>query len=393
MSNTSKFFQDKKRWSVYKDKILSNYLPIYLSKILATNKDTLIIDGFAGRGTFDDGTIGSPLIIRDRVREALSYSNYSSKIYPIFIEYGKKRAEQLKKALNSNECYVRIADYKTEALSIIARNKHRNIFLYVDPFGIKHLQYNIFEELAQNPNSVELLLNLNSFGFIREGCRLLNCDIGNELDEYEELTPQEASTTFVNDIDNMNRIANGDYWQEIIELFGNNSISAKEAEEMFVSQYIRTLGEDFEYIFNYAVKTGDKNIPKYRMIFATNHIQGALMMSENMIKCNNEMMLENHNNQLSMFDYDFAKLSCKEELFDIIKQATDEERVIDIKDICLLTYICLGPKYLHKDIREALKQLEKEGAIILTRTPTFTKLGKPSTSMDFIKNTIMVQLA
>lgn len=49
MSNTSNFFQDKKRWSAYKDKILSNYLPIYLSKILATNKDTLIIDGFAGR--------------------------------------------------------------------------------------------------------------------------------------------------------------------------------------------------------------------------------------------------------------------------------------------------------------------------------------------------------
>ena len=168
MSKTSEFFQEKKKWSTYKDKLLKNYVPLYLSKILATNKDTLFIDGFAGKGIFDDGTIGSPIIVRDKIESAMQMSKYPTKIIPIFIEYNKKYAQELIESLNRKWCYVRNADYKTEALSIIKRNKHRNIFLYADPFGIKHLQYEIFSELAQNPNSVELLINFNSFGFIRE---------------------------------------------------------------------------------------------------------------------------------------------------------------------------------------------------------------------------------
>lgn len=389
MSNTSKFFQNKKRWSTYKDKLLENYLPLYLSKILATNKDTLFIDGFAGKGYFDDGTIGSPVIIKDKVEEATRKSKHNSKIFPIFIEYNDKYAAELKTVLNCKWCYVINDDYKKEALSIIKRNRHRNIFLYVDPFGIKHLQYEIFSELSQNPNSVELLLNLNSFGFIREGCRLLNVDIDDELEAYEET---EISDSFQNDIENMNRIANGDYWQEIILLKKEGSITAKQAEVMFVDAYMEKLGEDFEYIFQFAIKTGDNKIPKYRMIFATNHIQGALFMSENMIKCNNEMNLDNHGRQESLFDYEFTRSSCADDILDILKRASEDERVIDCKDLCMLTYIVCGPKYLHADIKKALVELEEKKVIKINRANQYTPTGKLSKSMDFIKNEISVEL-
>ena len=389
MSNTSKFFQEKKRWSTYKDKLLENYLPLYLSKILATKKDTLFIDGFAGKGFFDDGTIGSPIIIRDKVEKAIQQSRYHTKIIPIFIEYNKKYAQSLSKSLDRKWCYVRNADYKKEALAIISRNKHRNIFLYVDPFGIKHIQYEIFCELAKNPNSVELLLNLNSFGFIREGCRLLGVEIDDELEAFKET---EESDTFVNDIENMNRIANGEYWQDIIELIKDGGITAKQAEEMFVHYYMEKLGQDFDYIFQFAIKTGDKNIPKYRMIFATNHIQGALYMSENMIKCNNEMNLDNHGRQESLFDYEFTRNSCVDDVLEVLTKASESEKIIDCKDLCMLTYMTLGPKYLHSDIKKALTELEKSSKIKITRRNEFTPTGKLSRSMDFINNEIFVEL-
>ncbi len=79
MSKTSEFFQEKKKWSTYKDKLLKNYVPLYLSKILATNKDTLFIDGFAGKGIFDDGTIGSPIIVRDKIESAMQMSKYPNR--------------------------------------------------------------------------------------------------------------------------------------------------------------------------------------------------------------------------------------------------------------------------------------------------------------------------
>jgi len=392
MSDTSKFFDCKKSWSTYKDRLLSAYLSPYFAKILGSGKNTLFIDGFAGRGLFEDGTIGSPLIVKEKALEAMSRSKYNTKIIPIFIEYKKKNARILTEALNCDWCYVRNEDYKKEAFEIICRNKDKNIFLYADPFGIKHIQYNIFEELALNKNSVELLLNLSSFGFIREGCRLLGVSIDNEIESAAGENDTNADDTFINDIDNMDIVANGDYWREIISLLKSKSISGKQAEEMFVDQYLQTLNNDFEYVFQIPIRTGDDKMPKYRMVFATNHIQGALLMSEEMIRCNNEMSLHNHGNQYSLFDYDYSKATCKDDLRDIISKATETEAIIDCKDICMLLYIIKGAKYLHTDIKKALIDLENEGYIQILREKTLTPTGKLSKSFDYINNTIKVRL-
>lgn len=389
MSNTSNFFKTKKGWSIYKDKLLANYLPLYLSKILATGRDTLFIDGFAGKGRFDDGTDGSPIIIRDKIEQAHKSTKYHSRIIPIFIEYNKKYANCLKQSLDRDWCYVLNNDYKEEALKILSRdkNKDRNIFMYVDPFGIKHLKYAVFSELATNQNSVELLLNFNSFGFIREGCRLLGVEIDDEFGSFEE----GDDDSFSNSIENMNAIANGTYWQEIIAQKKDGIISGKEAERLFVQQYINVLSHDFEYVFEFAIKTGDNKIPKYRMIFATRHIHGALFMCENMIKCNNEMSLDNRGQQESIFDYDYSRISCEDDILSILKQ-DDSKQPMDCKELCLKVNTLDGPKYLHADIKEALLNLETRGIIRIRRQNPLTPTGKVSKSMDFLKNDIFVEL-
>src|SRR5690606_37262236 len=66
-----------------------------------------------------------------------------------------------------------------------------NVFLYIDPYGIKALDCHLFDKFAEYGfNSIELLINMNSFGFIREACRALGVaysDVGSfdELVEYE----------------------------------------------------------------------------------------------------------------------------------------------------------------------------------------------------------------
>lgn len=389
MSNTSSFFKTKKGWSIYKDRLLEKYLPLYLSKILSTGRDTLFIDGFAGKGKFDDGTDGSPIIIRDKIEQALESTRYPNTIIPIFIEYNKKYANCLKQALDRDWCYVLNKDYKEEALSILSRdkNKSRNIFMYVDPFGIKHLRYNVFSELASNPNSVELLLNLNSFGFIREGCRLLDAEVDEDLGSFEE----SDDDTFANSVENMNAIANGTYWQDIIIKKKEGVISCREAEESFVQQYMNVLSKDFEYVFEFAVKTGDCKIPKYRMIFATRHIHGALFMCEDMIKCNNQMSLDNRGQQESIFDYDYSRVSCEDDVI-LLLQQYGTNKPVDCKELCLKANTLNGPKYLHKDIREALQKLEIAGKIRIHRKNLLTLAGKPSKSLDFLKNDIFVEL-
>lgn len=389
MSNTSSFFKTKKEWSIYKDRLLEKYLPLYLSKILSTGRDTLFIDGFAGKGKFDDGTDGSPIIIRDKIEQAHESTRYPNKVIPIFIEYNRKYASCLEQALDRDWCYVLNKDYKEEALSILSRdkNKSKNIFMYVDPFGIKHLRYNVFSELASNPNSVELLLNLNSFGFIREGCRLLGAEVDEDLGSFEE----NDDDTFANSVENMNAIANGTYWQDIINQKKEGVISGRKAEELFVQQYMNVLSKDFEYVFEFAVKTGDCKIPKYRMIFATRHIHGALFMCENMIKCSYQMSLDNRGQQESIFDYDYSRVSCEDDIISVLQQY-GTNKPIDCKELCLKANTLNGPKYLHKDIREALQKLEIAGKIRIHRKNPLTPAGKPSKSLDFLKNDIFVEL-
>ena len=71
---TNNFFEKKKDWSKTKDSILGSYLTPYFYKLLAYHRPICYIDCFAGKGKFDDGNLGSPLIalniFQDRLRES-----------------------------------------------------------------------------------------------------------------------------------------------------------------------------------------------------------------------------------------------------------------------------------------------------------------------------------
>ena len=138
MTNTENFFNEKRSWSRIKDEILNWYLTPYLSKILSTGKPLRIIDCFAGKGRFDDGQRGSPIIIAVHIKDQLVKGKKSIK--GMFIE--KKYFKELKKNMSGFEscevfdgAYVEhISDILSEAINIQA-----NIFLYIDPYGIKSL--------------------------------------------------------------------------------------------------------------------------------------------------------------------------------------------------------------------------------------------------------------
>ena len=82
------FFIKKKPWSKVKDELLGCYLKPYVSKILYTRKPLIYVDCFAGKGKFDDGNPGSPLIALDIFEQALSATklDMKAKIGAAFID-------------------------------------------------------------------------------------------------------------------------------------------------------------------------------------------------------------------------------------------------------------------------------------------------------------------
>jgi three-Cys-motif partner protein len=213
MKATDNFFSKKRSWSKLKDEILISYLTPYLTKISYTRCPITIADCFAGKGIFDDGQLGSPLYIAQAIKDFNQQSASKVDVQGVFVE--KKYFKELQENLCPfKECKLIERDYENWAAKFVKENRdqRRNLLLYVDPYGVKHLSFHHFKEICSlDLNSIEILLNFNSFGFLREGCRLLGLrdfECNEDSDVYEQ---DEA-----NSVPRMNAIANGSYWQMIL---------------------------------------------------------------------------------------------------------------------------------------------------------------------------------
>lgn len=382
MANTKEFFKTKKAWSIYKDELLCSYILPYFTKVMSTKVPIVYIDGFAGKGKFDDGTLGSPLLVKERLYQAKSTSKFDTPINAYFVEY--EHADELKSNLSDASLHVIQGDYRIKVKEILDSNRNKNVFLYVDPYGIKYLDFGIFATLDTTKyNSVELLLNLNSFGFLREACRLLKVNVN-----ADDIMPDFAVATndIKNDIPNMNLIAHGTYWQEIVEDYQQGKLDIFQAEDAFLAKYMKELNKTFSYVCRIPIRFSKSKLAKYQMIFATNHKHGVFLMADSMIACKNKMEVNINKGQLSIFDYDSTLDNCEDVMF-----AEIPSEFIDVKELYLNFYRHRGILYLTKDMNNALKQLESKGKIEIVRMPLYTAQGRPSKSMDFLNNSIKVR--
>ena len=339
---TDNFFEKKQPWSEVKDKVVSGYLTPYCAKLLATNKPLKIVDCFAGKGKFDDGKDGSPLMIAKVIRNILNseQANANDNIEACFIEQ-KYYNELGKNTQYYSKCKVISGNFEDNILSILTKNEDTNLFLYIDPYGIKSLSFDIFNSLKKMDNiSTEVLMNFNSFGFLREGFRLMNKPIPSELNK------SNYDIDGKNSIKRMNEIANGDYWQQIILDKNNKKIDMYQAEEVFIEKYTLELKSIYTYVINIPIKEKRERLPKYRLIFGTKHHEGLFLMVDTMKKGWN-LFLDNAN-EYSLFkefelpDYNIGDINLEKEILKLIPDNDQIELLELLKNLVNNYGICFS---------------------------------------------------
>ena len=380
------FFVKKKDWSTVKDELLGCYFKPYVSKILHTYRPLVYVDCFAGKGKFEDGNDGSPLIALKIIAECLESTTVQNpEIETSFIDLNY--ADDLRKNLSSYpEANIVSGKYEDNIKSILRNKSNCNVFLYIDPYGIKALQCSFFDDFAkENFNSIELLINMNSFGFIREACHALGTTFDDkslfaDLVEYEPTKLDESDKS----INELNEIAGGDYWQEIIEAYKNGEIDGYEAEDRFAEKYCERLRQSYSYVLNMPLRIKRGQRPKYRLIHATNHRDGCLLMVDNI--CNRWEALQDiqTGGQMSMFEEDCNNqvideddIKCKTKEF--FSQCTE---FVSLHDALAKLFMKFGPICSTGDIKKIIKEFEKGGLITIQRNPSQTLKGKPSTFMS-----------
>ena len=388
MSSSSSFFKEKRAWSRIKDEVLKAYLVPYLAKVSRTRRPIIVADCFAGKGRFDNGEPGSPLIITEAIAHQLDDPTTQA-IKGVFIE--KKYYKDLQANIPQAPWCIPLEGNYEERMDYFVNNypsRDQNLFLYVDPYGIKSILFSYFEMIRKKKDfhSVELLLNLNTFGFLREACRLLNCTV----------SEKEAPADYERDINSPERlddIAGGTYWREIVNRY-NVHQKMQVAEEELINNYCERLKTVFRYVVNIPIKAKLSHIPKYRIVFGTDHEDALLLMVDNMNKRWAKFREEARNNQVALFEIDFPNpsklVACRDVENEVISLIDTE---IELKELLVRLAQKFGINFSTTDYKDCLKSMVGN-QIDVSRNPSLTPAtGKPSTSWDHTNKDLSIKIS
>ena len=264
------FFMQKKEWSEIKDTHLTCYLPQYFQKVLMTRRPIFYVDCFAGKSRFDDGKDGSPRIALSIRSDALrKTSAHNPRINTCFIDLH-----------HASDLQANIADYldcspqviwgkfECEIENLLTNESRNNVFLYIDPYGYQALDFSLFEKFAKMDfQSIELLINMNSFGLFRDACRVMKVtrqqsdDAFTNLGDIVEYDPIRIDSSTKSEI-LITSVCGGDYWKAIVEDYNARIINGYEAEERLSAEYRWQLKQNYNYVLDMPIR-----IPR----FSANH--------------------------------------------------------------------------------------------------------------------------
>ena len=264
MGKESEFFKGKRPWSRIKDQILTNYLTPYISKVAKLNKRIVIVDAFAGPGRFDDGSIGSPLIICETA-ERIAPDKY----FAIFLNSDKDSYENLNTNIKNyidNNSAKSIYGQAEDLLSIL-RNiiGDSTLLLYLDPFGLKGCDFHLLEPYLGRDKkfSTEIFINMSMPTLHRYATRIAV--------KSGKVTSQTKSLNL-----ELSKILGSEDWKDIMW----SEIPAEEKEEKVVEQYVNRLRNYLPFAGCCPVREKISSRTKYYIIFCSRHPDALVLMND-----------------------------------------------------------------------------------------------------------------
>lgn len=164
MKTEDEFFIGKRPWSKIKDAVLRDYLPPYLGKVAKLGQQIILIDAFAGPGIFEkekgEDRLGSPLIVFQAVEKYVR-----GKYLVIFMNSNKahhKKLEITMKKMAPQKAVMSLYGTAQELLEKVSKIlTNQTLFIYLDPFGLKDLDFKLIEPFLQRSisYSTEIVIN------------------------------------------------------------------------------------------------------------------------------------------------------------------------------------------------------------------------------------------
>jgi three-Cys-motif partner protein len=246
-----------------KVRLLSEYLIRYLN-IIANSRRTQkikIYDLFCGEGIYENGGEGSPLVIMRAVKDLhfinVAKINEIPKVDCSFNDINKDKVEKVKQAINDKSLYYpefgnlefSSDDYKKvieRVLNELTQFQNQKAFVFIDPYGYKHIKASEIKALLLKENAEVLLFLPTQFmyRFDANGTPEALKDFIEELVDYKNWSETDSVWSFI---------------EQLKEAFGNY------------------LGKDF-FVDTFTIQKDPQTV--FCLFFFSSHIKGFEKMLE-----------------------------------------------------------------------------------------------------------------
>ena len=239
--------------------LLRKYLKVWITALGKYNPKICYFDGFAGRGEYKDGTLGSPLLA---LKLSGELSGYFKELICYFVEKDTDNFDNLTEVLKrekpniknwNNKIKVRVEndEFAKIVVRIFDEMKEGHLlvpsFFFIDPFGFTGVPFHVITRILSNPKT-EVFFTF----MVRDIARFI------ELPELEGI----YKNLFVTD-----------KWKGI-------QASSPKPEVALINLYREQLHEvaKVKYSWAFRVCTSEKVQTLYYLIHATNNFKGHSIM-------------------------------------------------------------------------------------------------------------------
>jgi three-Cys-motif partner protein len=258
---TDQFFHERREWSDRKLALLQNYLGKPFTEILGSRPGGVFcVDGFAGRGEYEDGYVGSSLMsaqlaanFRKRGRFQLRCVNVE--MMPNHFANLDQVTQRVAPGLVSNLP----GSFKSQLPRTMEIVGAQPTLFFLDPFGVRGIEWDTLRPILERPSTTELLVRLHT-PFLHRLSGFLGSNARSREGNIALLTQTIGSNE----------------WME----YGIESSDEAWFVDRVLSSYVGRLKRRFTYVGAYPVRTLESELLKYHMVFCTRHPRGAVIMSD-----------------------------------------------------------------------------------------------------------------
>lgn len=268
MSANEEFFRERKAQAVFKHGILSRYPVVFASKTGWGGRQVVFLDGYAGRGEYEDGSPGSPVLL---ARTAAKVGGFRD-VTGIYVERSPADFRNLQQVMSQHgqsTDQLLEGDLRDRLPAILETARGAALFAFLDPFGTALDRDELAGQLLgrRDEAPTEVLLHISVTTVARIGGLLRR-----RREDGTALSAKDQKT-----VDHADRFLGGAWWRRHFEPVRNaaDDQQATAAALRVAEEYRAGIGTATGCMsVSMPIRRRPNQFPKYLLVLFTRHMDG-----------------------------------------------------------------------------------------------------------------------